>query len=114
MDDWNMKSLTERMDQLERDNNERFNDLLKEVQRRDEWIINSIWQLIGSSNLLIVAAATWYFIIHNQAGFLLSLGYFAIGVVVFFSLNHWLGRLEEDDKIKIDRGSVLSSWLWGE
>lgn len=112
MEDRRVQELNERLDQFERDTNERLNLLLQEVQRRDRWIINSIWQFIGSLNVLFVGAGAWFIIERTKAGFWGGLGIFVGAVALYFYLHARLDRLEEDDKKKIERGSLLSRCVW--
>lgn len=112
MDDRQAHELNERLDQFERDTNDRLKLLLQEVQRRDRWIIKSIWQFIGSLNLLIVGAGAWFIIERTKAEFWGALGIFVGAVALYIYLHTRLDRMEEDDKNKIERGSLLSSWVW--
>lgn len=112
MDDRQVRAMSERLDEIERDNRERLQELLAEIQRRDRWLISSIWNFIGSLNYLIVFAGIWLTIERTNSAFVDSLAIIALGIVAFFVLAYWTERLEKEDNVKIQRGSILSSWLW--
>jgi NhaP-type Na+/H+ or K+/H+ antiporter len=91
-----------------------LNELLSEVARRDEWLIDSIWNVVVQLSNLTVFVVIGVIVLMNgyTDGWQLGL---AIGG--YFLLTFLMGlrskRLQADDKIRIGRGSTLgpfASW----
>ena len=99
------------IDDLEVRVSEHFNELLSEVSRRDEWLIDSIWNVvIQLSNLSVLTVISFVVLFNNYT----EVWQLALAVGIFFGTTYLLNirsrRLQADDKVRIGRGSVLGSF----
>lgn len=95
MSDWECKisELRDRVDYLE-----------SEMERRDAWLINSIWQVVGTISAVVRCFVVFgvLFVKEWDAWWQICLGFGVLAMWWWFDTKR-LERLEVDDKIKIAR-----------
>ena len=97
--------------QLREETIEHLNDLFSEVVRRDEWLINSIWNVAKSLNYAVFTGIGLGFVAFKDDAEWWETAFVVIScaALMYFQGRH-MKRLEEDDKKRIGNESRLTSF----
>ena len=111
MDDFDNQN--EEISQLRREMIEHFNDLSDEMDRRDKWLINSIWNVVnGLTKLSLVVGLGLLVLLSGWTEWWQIL----IAAVAYVVISFWqVGKnseleLDDTDRIRRDRLASFGSW----